>query len=186
MATDKNKYFKLGIKALSFYDLKSGLQLTPGKPGFITEAQYNGSEKTKNASAQGHIIEIKEDEYNELLEAKNLAIQDAKAKANTAVTKQTQVLINTHGIVAVQKAIEAIQAKQVETAEAVSTEVDPPPAATLKETLQPKIDKLEETKGADLDALATELKINVKAAAWTKQNDKDKREEILDEFNDLK
>ena len=78
--SDKIKYFKLGVKALSFYDAKSGLQLSPTKPGSITETQYSGSEKAKNAAAQGHIIEIKADEYEALMEKKNQSIEDAKAK----------------------------------------------------------------------------------------------------------
>jgi len=194
---DKLKYFKLGVKALSFYDVKSGLQLSPTKPGFITEAQYIGSEKAKNAAAQGHIIEIKPDEYEELMEKKNQSIEEAKAKANNQVNKQVQVLVNTHGLETIKKALGFIQEKQEATPEAPKVKLpeDTQAAAdastasatqSLKEQLQPKIDTLDKIKGKDLDELAKALNIDIEAVIWTKQSDKDKREEITDEFNDLK
>lgn len=81
-----NKYYKLGVKARSFYDPNTGLNVKPKTPGMLTKP---ASKKVKNASAQGFIIEIKEDEYNELMEAR--AESQEQTRLNAKATLSTEL-----------------------------------------------------------------------------------------------
>lgn len=58
------KYFKIGEKAHVFICLSTGLKVSNHMPGF-TDVKL--SKKSQEAVGSGHIIEIKEAEYDELV-----------------------------------------------------------------------------------------------------------------------
>jgi len=57
------RYFKLGKKASSFMDPMTNLKLSGNSVGFI---EVKPTAKISRAITHGHIVEIKEDEYNKV------------------------------------------------------------------------------------------------------------------------
>lgn len=82
----KMLYYKLGIKASSFFDPSSRLQVQPSRPGSITEKQRRGSKLITTAQASGHIIQIQQEEYDKLM-ANNKPVKGKK-------TTKAPVIIN--------------------------------------------------------------------------------------------
>ena len=59
----RTKFYKLGEKASMFYDLKNTLKVTRGVPGRTN----NVTKTTMDGSRSGHIIEINEQEYDNMM-----------------------------------------------------------------------------------------------------------------------
>jgi len=81
MAKEK-LYFKLGSKASTFVDPKSGLKIINGHIGVVDARRANGSKVLKDAIEGGHIKEATKAEYDEDQAAPSKAAKarrDAKA-----------------------------------------------------------------------------------------------------------
>ena len=78
----KTKYYKLGEKASSFYDPSTKLSISVTKPAILT---LKPNEKIRKAAASGHIREISEKEYSDILN--RVAVLESKA-AEKEVVKQ--------------------------------------------------------------------------------------------------
>lgn len=88
----KYSYYKLGKKASSFFDATSRLKLLPTVPGKIPTKLK--SKMVREKSAMGHIIEINEKEYNEMMEA--IPVIDAKLKTvKTPTPLVVEKIVNT-------------------------------------------------------------------------------------------
>jgi hypothetical protein len=99
------KYFKIGKKALNFYDTITGLSVNTGKPGKL---ENTTSKKVQEAAALGHIVEIKEDEYKELISQTTSGVKSAVAQSTTNLKASLQKLISQFGLNAVVDAAEEI------------------------------------------------------------------------------
>lgn len=91
MATSK-KFFKIGLKAHLFYCASTGLKVTSHKPGELAEG-VKLSTKIGQATGNGHIIEIQEEEYTQLMaayeaKANGAESEDAKSEPETDNTKK--------------------------------------------------------------------------------------------------
>ncbi len=73
-------YFKLSEKASMFYDPISRLKVTKTSPGMI-KGKLN--KKVQTALNSGHLVKIKEDEFNDLVEDYDAAIEKAQKLAET-------------------------------------------------------------------------------------------------------
>lgn len=79
----KTTFYKLNAQASMFYDAKTKLKITKGVPGKLTVAK---TKEIVNATRGGHIIEIAETEYNEMLNALPEATQKAIKAENMKTT----------------------------------------------------------------------------------------------------
>src|SRR4051812_47731524 len=92
MADAKTKYYKLGPKAASFYDPKSGLSLAGKEVAQIDGSKAKGSQTLVAAIAGGHVVEVDEEEYSKA-KAKKLNApkqQDAGVDTKRTATSQTE------------------------------------------------------------------------------------------------
>lgn len=82
--TVKPLYFKLGKKASSFFDPVTRLKLTPGIPAEVKVKDARNSAIIKRGLNSGHIIEIRESEYKEMVgELKEKGVKMPKTKVIT-------------------------------------------------------------------------------------------------------
>ena len=81
------KYYKLGVKALSFFDPKTGLSLSPNTPGMVTAKT---SKRINDAKQGGHIVPISEKEYNDMMAAlpKDAAVNTSESPKVKQVIKE--------------------------------------------------------------------------------------------------
>lgn len=89
MSKEKMVYYRLKGATGSFFEKKSGLHLINATPGAIPASKVN---KEITARLKGHIIQIDEDEYNKLLDKKEVAEEAAEELAQVnkfeAMTKE--------------------------------------------------------------------------------------------------
>jgi hypothetical protein len=76
----KLRYFKLGAKASMFYDTSSRLKITLATPGTAPAHKLNKNARVISALAQGHIVEIDEAAYDNIMAKKGSAPVAAPAK----------------------------------------------------------------------------------------------------------
>lgn len=82
----RTKYYKLGTTASVFFDPRNNLKVTKGVPSKTNQPSKN----TLGAARAGHIIEISETEYNEMmgkLPEKTKAAVEKEQKLNIKPTK---------------------------------------------------------------------------------------------------
>ena len=77
METKKRTYFKLGVKASVFSDNANGMKVTKNVPGSTFKPE---SKLTKEAAANGHIIAITKEEYDEMFSVLSPGMKKAAYK----------------------------------------------------------------------------------------------------------
>lgn len=77
METKKRTYFKLGVKASVFSDNANGMKITKNVPGSTLKPE---SKLTKEAAANGHIIPINKEEFDEMMSKLNPGMKKAAYK----------------------------------------------------------------------------------------------------------
>jgi len=78
MAKKEFRYFKLGDKASTFVDPKSGVQLVNKQAVKVLAANADGSKTLQNAIEGGHVKELSLEEYNEHLEELNAEVEEVE------------------------------------------------------------------------------------------------------------
>ena len=77
MENKKRFYFKLGVKASVFSDNANGMKVTKHVPGSTVKPE---SKLTKEAAANGHIIAISKDEFDEMMSVLSPGMKKAAYK----------------------------------------------------------------------------------------------------------
>ncbi len=85
----KLKYYKLGSKASSFFCPKTRLKVVNSLPGKAAVPLARSSKAIIQALRNGHLVEIKEEEYSEMIEAEALK-GDSKRKEIESVKVATE------------------------------------------------------------------------------------------------
>jgi hypothetical protein len=160
MATT-TKFFKIGLSASSFYDTATGLQISKTKPGSLPQDKYLRSDKVKTASARGHIIEIKEDEYNALLEGHNQTNEAGKEASLRELKGSVNKLVSTFGAALVLSALtDAAPELNLSLPSQVTQEEEKEEAD--EESIEDQISRVDDMTSDEMDALALALGMSKK------------------------
>ena len=152
-------YYKLNEKATMFYCPITRLKVLTTAPGKI---QGDFSKKIQTALNNGHLIKIREDEYNELIEDYDAAIKKAKealAKKGKKEEPKKEVVI---GIVPEPEPEEVIEEPEDEDED--EDEDDEEPKKALKKMNKAELeDEVEDLEDIEDSKVAEVMK-------WSKKN----------------